>query len=110
MKITPSLQRQTNTQSHESNPTKLSWDSIGGLDSIKLKLRQMVEWPLKHEAAFKRLGIDAPRGLLLFGPPGCSKTTLVKIIAATSGLTFLSLSGASVYSPYLGESERMSKA
>jgi transitional endoplasmic reticulum ATPase len=53
--------------------------------------------------------LKPPRGILLFGPPGCSKTTLVKVIASVSGATFLSINGAQIYSPFVGDSEKISK-
>ncbi|KAJ3159101.1 hypothetical protein HDU86_002000 [Geranomyces michiganensis] len=89
---------------------RLTWDDVGGLEGVKKRLRQAVEWPLLHKVTFQRLGLRPPRGVLLYGPPGCSKTTLVKIIAATSGATFLSLNGASLYSPYVGDSEQAIRA
>ncbi|RDD36958.1 Spermatogenesis-associated protein 5-like protein 1 [Trichoplax sp. H2] len=85
---------------------KISWDDIGGLENIKLKIQQAIEWPLKYPQAFARLGLPRPRGVLLFGPPGCSKTTLVRAAASSCHVTFLSLSGAQLYSPYIGDSER----
>ncbi|TPX71803.1 hypothetical protein SpCBS45565_g00748 [Spizellomyces sp. 'palustris'] len=85
---------------------RVKWDDVGGLDSVKLRLRQAVEWPLLYRKTYKRLGLKPPRGVLLYGPPGCSKTTLVKVIAATSGATFLSLNGAALYSPFVGDSEQ----
>ncbi|KAI9342867.1 P-loop containing nucleoside triphosphate hydrolase protein, partial [Obelidium mucronatum] len=87
-------------------PAGLTWDSVGGLEDVKLKLRQCVEWPIIHRETFRRLGLKPPRGVLLYGPPGCSKTTLVKIIASTSNATFLSINGASLYSPFVGDSEQ----
>jgi SpoVK/Ycf46/Vps4 family AAA+-type ATPase len=48
----------------------VSWDTIGGYDDVKRRLQQALEWPLKHAAAFARLGLQAPRGVLLYGPPG----------------------------------------
>ncbi|KAJ2160667.1 hypothetical protein GGF46_002098 [Coemansia sp. RSA 552] len=85
---------------------KTAWTDIGGLDSVKLKLQQAVEWPLTRQAAMRRLGVRAPRGILLFGPPGCSKTTLIKVIATQSHATFLSINGAGLYSPFVGDAER----
>lgn len=83
------------------------WESIGGLGEVKRRLRMAVEWPLRYGKTFKRLGLNAPRGILLHGPPGCSKTTLVRAAASQSGAAFLRMSGADVYSCYLGEAERI---
>ncbi|KAK8699693.1 hypothetical protein V6N13_115776 [Hibiscus sabdariffa] len=86
---------------------KLSWDDIGGLKDLKKKLQQAVEWPIKHSAAFARLGISPVRGILLHGPPGCSKTTLAKAAAHAAQASFFSLSGAELYSMYVGEGEAL---
>ena len=69
-------------------------------------MRRAVEWPLQHRETFQRLGLRPPRGILLYGPPGCSKTTMVKALARTAGATFLSLNSATLYSAYVGEAER----
>ncbi|KAM9826487.1 spermatogenesis-associated protein 5-like protein 1 [Syngnathus typhle] len=84
----------------------VAWDQIGGLEDIKLKLRQSIEWPMMYPEAFSRLGLCRPRGVLLYGPPGCAKTTLVRAAASASNCTFLSVSGADLYSPYVGDSEK----
>ncbi|KAH1131961.1 hypothetical protein J1N35_003339 [Gossypium stocksii] len=86
---------------------KVSWDDIGGLKDLKKKLQQAVEWPIKHSAAFARLGISPMRGVLLHGPPGCSKTTLAKAAAHAAQASFFSLSGAELYSMYVGEGEAL---
>ncbi|GAB4813702.1 hypothetical protein N2152v2_000748 [Parachlorella kessleri] len=83
----------------------VAWEDIGGLEGVKQKLRQAVEWPLQHADAFQRLGLTPPRGVLLHGPPGCSKTTLARAAATASGATFIALSGAQLYSMYVGEGE-----
>lgn len=70
---------------------QVSWSDIGGLDDIKLKLKQAVEWPLKHPDSFIRMGIQPPKGVLLYGPPGCSKTMIAKALAHESGLNFLAV-------------------
>ncbi|CAL5334862.1 unnamed protein product [Camellia sinensis] len=79
---------------------KVSWEDIGGLKNLKKKLQQAVKWPLKHSAAFSRLGVSPVCGILLHGPPGCSKTTLAQA-------SFFSLSGAELYSMYVGEGEAL---
>lgn len=100
-KVSPSLQR------HESVVSfcKQDWSSIAGLDQVRKELVMAVEWPLKYAEHFKRLGLRPPRGILLYGPPGCSKTSLVKVLSSTSNLPMFTLHGASVYSCYVGESE-----
>jgi predicted ATPase len=57
---------------------KVRWTDIGGQAEAKSRLREAVEWPLRHPQSFVRLGIRPPRGLLLYGPPGCSKTMMAK--------------------------------
>merc|ERR1712012_601480 len=85
---------------------QVSWTDIGGLDNLKLKLRQAVEWPIKHPEVFTRMGITPPKGLLMYGPPGCSKTMIAKALANESGLNFLSIKGPELFSKWVGESER----
>ncbi|XP_076885330.1 cell division control protein 48 homolog B-like [Bidens hawaiensis] len=86
---------------------KVSWDDIGGLHDLKKKLKQAVEWPLKHSEGFSRLGVSPMRGILLHGPPGCSKTTLAKAAAHGAQASFFSLSGAELFSMYVGEGEAL---
>ncbi|KAF9586307.1 hypothetical protein BGW38_007192 [Lunasporangiospora selenospora] len=97
----PSLQR-----SYGISVEPVHWSDIGGLEDVKKQMRQAVEWPILYKDTFARLGLGAPRGILLYGPPGCSKTTLVKAIATTSGASFLSVNGAALYSSYVGDSEK----
>lgn len=82
------------------------WADIGGQDDLKLALRQAVEWPLKHPESFVRMGISPPRGVLMFGPPGCSKTMIAKALATESGLNFISIKGPELFNKWVGESER----
>ena len=70
---------------------QVRWTDIGGQEEVKLKLRQAVEWPLQHPEAFLRMGISPPRGILMYGPPGCSKTMIAKALATESGLNFLAV-------------------
>ncbi|PJF16525.1 hypothetical protein PSACC_03712 [Paramicrosporidium saccamoebae] len=85
----------------------LDWDDLGGMATIKMELQRAIEWPLQHKEAFSRLGLQQPRGVLLYGPPGCSKTTIAKILASRGSFSFYSLSGAAVFSAYVGEAERL---
>lgn len=102
------------------------WSDIGGQKDLKLKLKQAVEWPLKHPEAFLRMGITPPRGVLMFGPPGCSKTMIAKALATESKVNFLNikvshskhlfisiaisrnccLQGPELFSKWVGESEK----
>jgi SpoVK/Ycf46/Vps4 family AAA+-type ATPase len=90
-KVGPSIVR-----GHSVELPPVTWDDIGGYDKLKRRLQQAVQWPLLHADAFRRLGLSAPRGVLLHGPPGCSKTMLARAAASTSGATFLPLSCAQV--------------
>jgi len=81
------------------------WEDIGGYDTAKLALQKAVEWPRQRKAAYDRLQLQPPRGALLYGPPGCSKTMLVKALARSSGASFLSVSAADVFSPFVGDAE-----
>ncbi|XP_077388106.1 ATPase family gene 2 protein homolog A isoform X2 [Festucalex cinctus] len=85
---------------------KVRWADVGGMEEVKLKLKQAVEWPLRHPEAFTRMGIQPPKGVLLYGPPGCSKTMIAKALANESGLNFLAIKGPELLSKYVGESER----
>ncbi|CAM9679839.1 unnamed protein product [Lampetra planeri] len=84
----------------------VQWGDIGGLEDVKTRLRQAIEWPLAHPEAFMRLGVTPPRGLLLYGPPGCSKTMIARALATESHLNFISIKGAELLSKWVGESER----
>lgn len=84
----------------------VKWSDIGGQDELKLQLKQAIEWPLLHPGTFTRLGIQPPRGVLMFGPPGCSKTMIAKALATESNVNFLSIKGPELFSMWVGESER----
>jgi transitional endoplasmic reticulum ATPase len=86
---------------------KVKWNDVGGLDDVKQQLKEMVEWPLKNSESFERIGIKPPRGILMYGPPGCGKTMLARAVANESGANFISIKGPQVYSKWVGESEKM---
>ena len=99
--ITPSALREI-----EVEIPNVRWSDVGGLEDVKQQLREAVEWPLKYPETFKRLGIEPPKGILLYGPPGCGKTLLAKAVATESEANFLSIKGPEVFSKWVGESER----
>ena len=70
---------------------KTKWEDIGGYHQIKQLLIEAVEWPIKYETEFQTLGIRIPHGILLYGPPGCSKTLLAKAIATESSMNFINI-------------------
>jgi SpoVK/Ycf46/Vps4 family AAA+-type ATPase len=86
------------------------WSDVGGMDRVIDRLRSAVEAPLRHPQLYARMRIAPPRGVLLHGPPGNSKTTLVRALASAVHSAFFAVSGAEVYSPYLGEAERTLRA
>ncbi|KAK6347865.1 AAA+-type ATPase [Orbilia javanica] len=82
------------------------WTDIGGQKDVKQKLKEAVEWPLRHPEVFQRLGGQPRKGLLLYGPPGCSKTLTAKALATEAGLNFIAVKGPELLNKYVGESER----
>ena len=85
---------------------KVSWSDIGGQVEVKNRLREAVEWPLTHPEAFTRMGIRPPKGVLLYGPPGCSKTMMARAMATEGGMNFIAVKGPELFSKYVGDSEK----
>jgi transitional endoplasmic reticulum ATPase len=81
-------------------------DDVGDMVEVKQTLTESVLWPLTYPDTFARLGVQPPRGVLVYGPPGCGKTYLVKAIAGTGKANVLSVKGAELLSKWVGESER----
>jgi len=99
--ITPTAMREV----YIEVPT-VHWNDIGGLEDVKQELREAVEWPLKNPEVFTRMGIRPPKGILLFGPPGCGKTLLARAVATESEANFITIKGPEVFSKWVGESEK----
>ncbi|OQU95248.1 hypothetical protein CLAIMM_01482 [Cladophialophora immunda] len=85
------------------------WSDIGGQHEVKRQLHNAVERPLKFADRMKKLRLQPKKGVLLYGPPGCSKTLLVRALATEAGLNFLAVKGAELISMYVGESERATR-
>ena len=84
----------------------VTWADVGGLTDVKQELQEAVEWPIKKPEAFTRVGIRPPKGILLFGPPGCGKTMLARAVATESEANFISIKGPELFSKWVGESEK----
>ena len=99
--ITPTAMREVYIE-----VSTVHWDDTGGLDDVKQHLKEAVEWPMKNPEMFTRLGIRPPKGILLYGPPGCGKTLLARAVATESEANFISIKGPEVFSKWVGESEK----
>ena len=84
----------------------ITLDQVGDMTEVKQALTEAVLWPLQYPDSFARLGVAAPRGVLVYGPPGCGKTFLLRALAGTGQLNVLSVKGAELLDKYVGESER----
>ena len=98
--------RKPTTQIDRSPPTHLSFDDLGGMDSIILDLETLVVVPLLNPELCSKRKLQPPRGILLHGPPGCGKTMLANVIAAELRVPFIALSATSIVSGMSGESEK----
>lgn len=83
----------------------VSYEDIGGLKDIIMRVREMIELPLRYPKLFERLGIDPPKGVLLHGPPGTGKTLLARAVAHEADAYFISINGPEIMSKFYGESE-----
>ncbi|RLG21270.1 proteasome-activating nucleotidase [Candidatus Micrarchaeota archaeon] len=88
---------------------KISFKDIGGLDEQVREIKETVELPLKNPELFEKVGIEAPSGVLLYGPPGCGKTLLAKAVAAESDATFIKLVGSELVQKFIGEGSKLVK-
>ena len=84
----------------------ITLDQVGDMTEVKQALTEAVLWPLQYPDSFARLGVAPPRGVLLYGPPGCGKTFLLRALAGTGQLNVFSVKGAELLDKYVGESER----
>jgi transitional endoplasmic reticulum ATPase len=83
----------------------VSWDDIGGLEGVKRELRELVQYPVEHPEMFEKFGMEASKGVLFYGPPGCGKTLLAKAVANECQANFISVKGPELLTMWFGESE-----
>jgi transitional endoplasmic reticulum ATPase len=89
----------------EGDIPSITYEDIGGLRDEVTKVREMIELPLRHPELFRRLGVEAPKGVILHGPPGTGKTLLAKAVANETNASFYTIGGPEIMSKYYGESE-----
>ena len=99
--VQPTLMREVYIEVPE-----VHWEDIGGLEDVKQQLKEAVVWPMKHPEFFTEMGIEPPKGILLFGPPGTGKTLLAKAAATESQANFIAVRGPEILSKWVGESEK----
>uniref|UniRef100_A0A0A9F838 AAA+ ATPase domain-containing protein n=1 Tax=Arundo donax TaxID=35708 RepID=A0A0A9F838_ARUDO len=101
MKVRPSAMREVMLEL-----PKVRWEDVGGQARVKKQLIEAIQWPQKCPEAFERIGIRPPRGLLMIGPPGCSKTLMACAVASEAKLNFLAVKGPELFSKWVGDSEK----
>ncbi|QCC52050.1 CDC48 family AAA ATPase [Halapricum salinum] len=84
----------------------VTWDSVGGLEGTKERLRETIQWPLEYPEVFEQMDMQAAKGVLMYGPPGTGKTLLAKAVANESQSNFISIKGPELLNKYVGESEK----
>merc|ERR1719498_1049092 len=99
----------------QSNPSSLretvvevpntNWDDIGGLENVKVELKELVQYPVEHPEMFEKYGMSPSKGVLFYGPPGCGKTLLAKAVANECQANFVSIKGPELLTMWFGESE-----
>jgi len=99
--ITPSAMREVFVEVPDT-----TWDSVGGLEDTKERLRETIQWPLDYPEVFQAMDMEAAKGVLLYGPPGTGKTLMAKAIANEANSNFISIKGPELLNKYVGESEK----
>ena len=104
------LSRSATSATEEISVGAVTLDDVGDMDVTKQALTEAVLWPLRHPDTFARLGIEPPRGVLLYGPPGCGKTFLVRALASSGRLSVHAVKGAELMDKWVGASEKAVRA
>ncbi|CCQ35971.1 AAA-type ATPase (CDC48 subfamily) [Natronomonas moolapensis 8.8.11] len=99
--ITPSAMREVFVEVPDT-----TWNSVGGLEDTKERLRETIQWPLDYPEVFETMDMEAAKGVLLYGPPGTGKTLMAKAVANEANSNFISIKGPELLNKYVGESEK----
>lgn len=99
--VTPSAMREVFVEVPDT-----TWESVGGLENTKERLRETIQWPLEYPEVFEQMDMQAAKGVLLYGPPGTGKTLMAKAIANEAQSNFISIKGPELLNKYVGESEK----
>ena len=105
LKALPTIQPTAKREGFATVPD-VTWRNIGALKNVRIELNMAIVQPIKRPELYERVGISAPAGVLLWGPPGCGKTLLAKAVANESRANFISIKGPELLNKYVGESER----
>ena len=97
--------QQRQPKKKEETGEKITWDMIGGYDDVKREIREYIELPLKHRDLAKKYGLRLPKGILLFGPPGCGKSLMMRALANEAKINFIYVNVSDIMSKWYGESE-----
>jgi transitional endoplasmic reticulum ATPase len=103
--INPTTTLEVKRSDEKENARPISYEDIGGLKREITRIREIIELPLRYPEVFERLGIDAPKGVLLHGPPGCGKTLIARAVAHETEAHFISVNGPEIIHKFYGESE-----
>jgi len=103
--INPTTTLKVGRPQEKEDARPLSYEEIGGLKRELHKIREIIELPLRYPEVFERLGIDAPKGVLLYGPPGCGKTLIARAVAHETSASFFTINGPEIIHKFYGESE-----
>ena len=105
LKALPTIQPTAKREGFATVPD-VTWANVGALEKVRIELNLAIVQPIKRPEMYERVGINAPAGVLLWGPPGCGKTLLAKAVANESRANFISIKGPELLNKYVGESER----
>jgi|TARA_B100000959_G_scaffold93034_1_gene98840 transitional endoplasmic reticulum ATPase len=105
VKIDRSTNLNISSETTIDRKVRVTYEEVGGLEEKVKAMREIVELPLKHPELFARLGIEPHSGILLYGPPGCGKTLLAKVLASESEANMFSINGPEIMNKYYGETE-----